>query len=201
MQDLGSLGGTISVAGDPNFLNAGTRVLNDSGEVAGTSTLAGDEVWHAFVWSNGTMTDLGTLGGSTSMAVAINNKSQIVGRAVVTDAPSVHHAFLWDKGHMTDLGSVAPCTRSVANSINSANQIVGNLGFCTDDFNDPNFFSAFYTETGKPMIDLNTLIIPASDVHLTDAWNINDRGEILANGMLPDGSQRVALLVPIAPGR
>ena len=200
MQDLGSLGGTLSVPGDPNFFNPGTRVLNDSGEVAGTSMLAGDEVWHAFVWANGTMTDLGTLGGTTSLAVAINNKGQVVGKAVVTDTPFVLHAFLWENGHMTDLGAVARCTRSVANSINSANQVVGNLGYCTDDPNDMTFYSAFYTEKGKPMVDLNTLITPASEIHLTDAWNINNRGEILANGKLPDGSERVALLVPIPPG-
>lgn len=200
MQDLGSLGGTLSIPGSLYWFG-GTRVVNESGDVAGTSMLAGDEVWHAFVWSNGTMTDLGTLGGSTSDAMAINNKSQVVGRAVVTDTPFVRHAFLWEEHQMSDLGSVAPCSRSVANSINSANQIVGNLGYCTDDPNDLTFFSAFYTEKGKPMVDLNTLITPSSDIHLTDAWNINNRGEILANGKLPDGSERVALLVPIPPGR
>ena len=98
-------------------------------------------------------------------------------------------------------GWTKPCTRSVANSINSANHIVGGLGACTDDPNAPTFFSAFYTEKGKPMVDLNTLITPASDIHLTDAWNINNRGEILANGKLPDGSERVVLLVPNPPGR
>lgn len=199
MRDLGSLGGTLSVPGSFN-LAPGGQVLNDSGNVAGTSMLAGDEVWHAFVWSNGTMIDLGTLGGSTSDAVAINNKGQVVGRAKVTDTPFVRHAFVWEKGQMTDFGAVTPCTRSTAISINSAGQIVGDLGSCTNDPNDIAFFSAFIVEKGRPMVDLNTLITPPSDIHLVDAWFINDRGEIVALGLLPDGSKRAVLLVPI-PGR
>ena len=102
---------------------------------------------------------------------------------------------------MTDLGAVAPCTRSTAVSINCANQIVGSLGACTDNENDPTYFSAFYTEKGKPMVDLNTLITPLGDMHLVDGWSINNRGEIVALGLLPDGSERVVLLVPILPGR
>ena len=79
MEDLGSLGGTLSIPGSLDHFG-GIRAVNESGKVAGTSTLAGDEVWHAFVWSNGgTMIDLGTLGGSTSDALAIEN--QVVGRA------------------------------------------------------------------------------------------------------------------------
>jgi probable HAF family extracellular repeat protein len=202
MRDVGSLGGTFSVPGSFNFnFGNGGRVLNDFGEVAGTSTLGGDEVWHAFFWSNGTMIDLGTLGGSTSDAAAITNKGQVIGRARVSDTPFVRHAFLWESGQMTDLGAVAPCTRSTAVSINSANQIVGSLGACTDNENDSTYFSAFYTEKGKPMVDLNTLITPPGDMHLVDGWSINNRGEIVALGLLPDGSERVVLLVPIPPGR
>jgi len=199
MQDLGSLGGTLSISGSLDHFGS-TRAVNESGEVAGTSTLAGDEVWHAFMWSNGTMIDLGTLGGSTSDALAINNKSQVVGRADFSPDSPYHHAVVWCNGSIQDLGIVDPCKNSTATSVNSANQIVGGLGVCTDDPSDPTYFSGFYTEKGKTMVDLNTLITPASEIHLTDAWTINNRGEILANGKLPDGSERVALLVPV-PGR
>src|SRR5262249_18014296 len=152
--------------------------------------LPGDQVSHAFFWSQGKMNDLGTFGGSNSEARALNNKGQVVGRAVVTDTPFVRHAFLWEKGHMTDLHTVAACTRSTVNSINSASQMVGGLGACTDNSDDPNYFSAFYVEKGKPMVDLNTLIDPPSPIHIDSPWNINERGEIFGSGSLPDGSAR-----------
>jgi probable extracellular repeat, HAF family len=193
MRDLGSLGGTQSIPGSITY-SGGTRVLNDSGEVAGTSTLAGDEVLHAFVWSNGRMTDLGTLGGSTSEALAINDKGQVVGRARLSDTPVVRHPFLWEKGQMTDLGMVAVCARGTAFSINNSGQIVGGLSGCAPD-NE----TAFYVERGKPIVDLNALITPPSALHVTSGWNINDRGEIFGDGHLPDGSSRAVLLVPL-PG-
>jgi probable HAF family extracellular repeat protein len=50
--DVGTLGGTFSTANG----------LNSKGAVAGAFLPAGDMVLHAFLWQNGVMTDLGTLG-------------------------------------------------------------------------------------------------------------------------------------------
>jgi hypothetical protein len=46
------------------------------------------------------------------------------------------------------------------------------------------------------MIDLNTLVSNPSDLYLTEANFITDRGLIVANGLLPNGEGRAAILIP-----
>src|ERR1039458_9086707 len=65
--DLGTLGGTQSWASG----------INASGQVVGSAQIAGDATWHAFLYSGGIMTDLGTLGGYTA-AIGINASGQVV---------------------------------------------------------------------------------------------------------------------------
>jgi probable HAF family extracellular repeat protein len=55
---------------------------------------------------------------------------------------------------------------------------------------------AFLWENGGPMVDLNSLVPPGSSLTLTEAWSINDRGEIAGWGQLASGDVHVILLVP-----
>jgi probable HAF family extracellular repeat protein len=104
--DLGGLSGT-------KFANATS--INDSGQIVGISAD------HAFLWENGVLTDLGTLGGSLSAANSINNRGQVAGESNTVSGEM--HAFLWEHGHMTDLGT--PGETSSAHGINDKGEIAG----------------------------------------------------------------------------
>jgi probable HAF family extracellular repeat protein len=86
----------------------------------GTSDTAAG-VQHAFLWQDGTMADLGTLGGRSSGAQGINECGQVVG----TDSARFgEQAFLWQNGLMISLGT-AGADGSSAHAINDQGQIVG----------------------------------------------------------------------------
>lgn len=60
---------------------------------------------HAALWNNGTVTDLGTLGGTNSGANSINNSGQAVGSSQM-NGDTAEHAVLWSNGTMIDLGTL-----------------------------------------------------------------------------------------------
>jgi probable HAF family extracellular repeat protein len=186
--------GTIAVASRLDAL--GGPVLNNRGQVVGTSTLAGDDNEHAFLWTSGTMIDLGTLGGDGSQALAINEAGQVVGRSDFSSTSPFHHAFLWQHGTMTDLGVVAPCQNGTAVGINSRGQVIADMGACGGEFE----FSAFVWQAGQPIADLNTLVSPPSELHIEGVAFISERGEIAGIGVLPNGDTRAVSLMPL-PGK
>ena len=88
--DLGTLGGCCS------FGNS----LNNAGQVVGVFYTS-DYLSRAFLYSNGQMTDLSTLGDSSG-GEAINSTGQIVGSFTPTPV-GTPRAFLYNSGQMTDL--------------------------------------------------------------------------------------------------
>lgn len=125
--DIGTLGGsTTLLAGDLGP----SGCLNAVGQITGVSTLVGDApgVGHAFLYSNGAMNDLGTLGGDFSTAQSVNNVGQVVGYSFLAGDATLH-AFLWQNGNMVDLNSLLPVNSGweliTAFFINDAGRIVG----------------------------------------------------------------------------
>ena len=100
--------------------------LNENAQIAGDSVADANGKFHAFRWADGTMADLGTLGGAESRAAAINDHGEVVGRSNTSSGAS--HAFLWSDGrpggHMIDLGTLGG-TSSAATGINNRGQVVG----------------------------------------------------------------------------
>jgi probable HAF family extracellular repeat protein len=189
MTDLGTLGGTVA---GPLF-GFTTGYFNNHGELVGASNLAGDVTQHPFLWTESEgMKDLGTLGGTFGYANWINDAREVVGIAN-TVGDQFLHAFLWKDGVMTDLETVGSDPSSEAKSINSRGQVVG----ASFDLSTANVdLHGFLWEDGGPIVDLNTLVPPGSGVTVTNAFDINDRGEIAGNGFLANGDARAVLLIP-----
>jgi probable HAF family extracellular repeat protein len=200
MTDLGTLGGAW---GSAQCANTRHQIIGASSVAESPKACKFDERvpgCHAFLWEDGQMRDLGTLGGPDSEAIWINESGVIVGSA---DFPrprpemNLHDAVIWKNGKIKDLGTVDGDACSRAYGLNARGQVVGGSSDCH------NFLHAFLWDRGGPMLDLNKLIPPGSGWVLTNAFNINDRGEILAKaapeGFTPDDDAdlgHLALLVP-----
>ncbi len=75
--------------------------INDAGDCAGQQQTPSGET-HAICVQASRVVDLGTLGGSSSSARAINSSGLVVGGALTVDDEH-HHAFVYANGLMHDL--------------------------------------------------------------------------------------------------
>jgi probable HAF family extracellular repeat protein len=113
--DLGTLGGTYSVATE----------VNANGQVVGYATTPGNPATHAFSWTQlGGMVDLGTLGGTTGAATAVNANGQVVGYASTAGDAATHAFSCTPSSGMVDLGTLGGTT-GAATAVNANGQVVG----------------------------------------------------------------------------
>lgn len=126
MHDIGSL---------PNTNVSSAAAINDRGHIVGSAnyaTLTDTGPSHAFLY-DGTMHDLGTLGGPQSFASAINKSGVIVGSSEIAGDPSnpQSDAFVYRDGKMRDLNGLVNLPKTTwtqlwqANGINERGQITG----------------------------------------------------------------------------
>jgi probable HAF family extracellular repeat protein len=133
--NLASLGGSVGAGNS----------INNLGWVAGTSNLSGDQVQHAALWRNGSLTDLGTLGGPNSGVLwPVKNDRGIISGISQTAQPdplgerwscsaffpaatAVGHqclGFRWEDGVMTPLPTLGG-TNGFATGTNDSGETVG----------------------------------------------------------------------------
>jgi probable HAF family extracellular repeat protein len=126
--NLDTLGGPTSTANG----------INNKGWVTGVSDLPGGTTFHGFLWQNGVMTDLGTLGGPNSAVIwpVKDNRGLIVGASDTSNTdPSgedfcgfgthlICLGFLWQKGVMTPLPTLGG-NNGYATGVNNRRQMVG----------------------------------------------------------------------------
>jgi probable HAF family extracellular repeat protein len=192
-RDLGSLPPLATTA------YSAAHSINESGTIVGESntyTLGSlsptrrFSATRAFVYADGSMRDLGSLGvtcvrvddgapdercNERSVATDINNSGTVVGFST-TATNGRGHAFTTDSGSLRDLGALGG-SASFAYGINDSGQIVG--GFSNAD---DTYYAPFVYERGT-MHDLNELIENPSSARALPwaAYDINNFGQILGN--------------------
>ena len=99
--------------------------INNAGQAVGYSLASGYNSDHAFLYSDGRMRDLGTLGGyfSFSRAYGISNASHVVGYSVTKRGD--YRAFLYSGGAMQEIRPLRGHQESYAYGVNDAGQVVG----------------------------------------------------------------------------
>lgn len=211
--DLGTLGGSISGAG----------AVNDSGLIFGASQISTvdplGESWGAifscvasvigscqdlqflvrgFLWRNGVMTALPTLGGNNGFGFGVvNNLDQAVGVAEtsVADpscvAPQVldYEAVIWgpEQGEIRELPPLIGDTNGIAMGINDAGVAVGESGTCGISF--ASFAHAVLWRNGA-VTNLGSLGGAMNNY----AARINNRGQVVGGSDLPGDATSHAFL-------
>jgi probable HAF family extracellular repeat protein len=165
-----------TLTGDPDGVAFG---INDHGQAVGDSGNCTGTTIHAVSWENFTASQLPDYGAG-SIAQYVNDQGQIAGLVGSADGTTQYGA-LWQNGVLTDLGLLPGDFGGLASGINSKGQIVG-----SNFDSDFSWSHGFIWQNGV-MTDLNTLIPASSNLFITMANEINERGQISGMAIVLSG--------------
>lgn len=174
--------------------------IDSGGRIVGTSFILGHE-HRAVMWDAGVLTDLGTLGDS-STAFGLNEVGQVVGYSVANlpGGEQGLRAFLWEDGEMTALDPLPGDVATEAYDVNDAGDVVGSSWWYTTQF-----FSAkqatLWRDGGAEVIDLGYVPAPPWSCGAEHRWHksiaraTNNRGQVVGEAMcVASGAPKAAFL-------
>ncbi|WP_202637753.1 hypothetical protein [Bailinhaonella thermotolerans] len=163
---------------------------NEAGQITGTHKIDTSAphptrqlAERAYVWSAGSVRELGTLGGGWSSAKAMNDLGHVIGHSgTATD----HRAFpfLWTPSAGIKPLALDDIAFGAAADINDAGTIVGSYS-CQGHSSSPSFPVVWTSPDALP------LLLPAPSATLIDAVAINDNGLIAGSVWTASGPRLV----------
>lgn len=158
--------------------------INNSGQIVGLAWTT-DGFSHATYWSGNSVTDLGTLGGTTSFANDINEAGVVVGSAYATHGS---HAFTWTAGGgFVDYGSFDSNSNQMFagfNGINNTGLLVG-TGY--------RLFSPYHATMAHVGDTGITDISEPGQFSTSMAMGVNDAGTIVGYSNHGSGSAKAVI--------
>jgi probable HAF family extracellular repeat protein len=167
----------------PGGVFSDATAVNPKGDIVGRYR-GTDNVFHGYLLTREerledryTLTDLGTLGGTTSIAFGINERGHVGG--VATDPSELQHAVLWRGRHLIDAGQAG--LNSQAGGPNAKDELPVITEVLDSDPLNENFcqFGTGLRCVGAVWKEGATTLLPTLGGNNAAAININRHGQVI----------------------